>query len=119
MFRLSGMRSTAEGIALLFDLLPEQPEEGTLDVWVTHDATLAPTVGYDEYLGTTWRSQMLELRFDANQGRFLGQPAGSDTTSTIPGSDKNRPDGELEHLLAFPVYQLALPFPQEAWCQLE
>jgi hypothetical protein len=75
--------------------------------------------GYDEYLETTRHGQMLELRFDTNQGRFLGQPAGSDTTSTIPGSDKNRSDGELEHLLAFPEYQLVLPFPQEAWCQLE
>jgi hypothetical protein len=46
MFRLPGMRSTTEVVALLFDLLPEQPEEGTLDVWGTHDATLTPTVSY-------------------------------------------------------------------------
>ncbi len=27
--------------------------------------------------------------------------------------------GELGHLLALPAYQLALPFPHEAWRQLE
>ncbi len=51
--------------------------------------------GYDYYLGTTWRNQMLELHFDAKQGCFLGQPAGSDITFTIPrkAADENRPDG--------------------------
>ncbi len=51
--------------------------------------------GYDYYLGTTWRNQMLELRFDTNQGCFLGQPAGSETTLTIAlkAPDGNRLDG--------------------------
>jgi transposase InsO family protein len=77
--------------------------------------------GYDYYLGTTWRNQMLELRFDANQRCFLGQPAGSDTTITIPPQGLTKTDlmGELGHLLALPVYQLALPFTHEAWRQLE
>ena len=64
---------------------------------------------------------MLELRFDANQGCFLGQPAGSDTTITIPPQGLTKTDlkGELGHLLALPVYQLALPFTHETWRQLE
>ena len=37
--------------------------------------------GYDYFLGTSLRNQMLELRFDATQGCFLGQLAGSDTNS--------------------------------------
>ncbi len=51
--------------------------------------------GYDYYLGTTWRNQMLELHFDATQGCFLGQPAGSETTLTMvqKAADENRPDG--------------------------
>src|SRR5215467_13308338 len=39
--------------------------------------------GYDYYLGTHLRNQMLELHFDATQGCFLGQPAGSETTLAI------------------------------------
>jgi transposase InsO family protein len=77
--------------------------------------------GYDYYLGTTWRNQMLELHFDAKQGCFLGQPARSDTTITFApqGLTKSELMGELGHLLALPVYQLSLPFTQEAWRQLE
>jgi Helix-turn-helix domain len=77
--------------------------------------------GYDYYLGTTWRNQMLEVRFDATHGCFLGQPAGSDITLMIApqGLTKTELMGELGHLLALPVYQLALPFTHEAWRQLE
>ena len=77
--------------------------------------------GYDYYLGTTWRNQILELRFDATQGCFLGQPAGSDITLTIASQRLTKTDlmGELGHLLALPMYQLALPFTHEAWRQLE
>ena len=77
--------------------------------------------GYDYYLGTTWRSHLLELRFDTNQGCFLGQPAGSETTLTIAPQGLTKTDlmGELGHLLALPAYQLALPFTHEAWRQLE
>ncbi len=68
--------------------------------------------GYDYYLGTTWRNHMLELRFDANQGCFLGQPAGSGTTITFAPQGLTKTDlmGELGHLLALPVSQLTLPF---------
>lgn len=49
---LPGMRSTPEGVTLLIDLFTSHHgEAGTLDVFVTHDATLAPTVGY--LMGTT------------------------------------------------------------------
>jgi hypothetical protein len=77
--------------------------------------------GYDYYLGTHLRNQMLEVHFDVAQGCFLGQPAGSETTITfVPkGLTKSELMGELGHLLALPVYQLALPFTQQAWHQLE
>ncbi len=77
--------------------------------------------GYDYYLGTSLRNQMLELSFDATQRCFLGQPAGSESILTIAPQGLTKPDlmGELGHLLALPVYQLALPFTQEAWRQLE
>ena len=70
--------------------------------------------GYDYYLGTSLRNQMLELHFDANQGCFLGQLAGSEITLTIAPQGLAKTDlmGELGHLLA-------LPFSQEAWRQLE
>jgi transposase InsO family protein len=77
--------------------------------------------GYDYYLGVTWRNQMLEVRFDTDQGCFLGQPAGTDITITFgpQGLTKTELMGELGHLLALPMYQLALPFTHEAWRQLE
>ena len=77
--------------------------------------------GYDYYLGTTRRNQMLELHFDADQGCFLGQPVDSDTIITFApkGLTKTELMGELGHLLALPVYQLSLPFTHEAWRQLE
>jgi hypothetical protein len=64
---------------------------------------------------------MLELRFDTDQGCFLGQPAGSETTLTIApqGLTKIGLMGELGHLLALPAYQLALPFTLETWRQME
>ena len=65
-------------------------------------------------LRTSLRNQMLELHFDATQGCFLGQPAGSETTLTIMPQGLTKTDlmGELGHLLA-------LPFTHEAWRQLE
>jgi hypothetical protein len=64
---------------------------------------------------------MLEVRFDADQCCFLGQPAGSETIITFTPQGLTKPDlmGELGHLLALPVYQLALPFTHEAWRKLE
>jgi hypothetical protein len=77
--------------------------------------------GYDYYLGTTWRNHMLELRFDATQGCFFGQPEGSESILTIAPQGLTKTDlmGELGHLLALPTYQLALPFTHEAWRELE
>jgi transposase InsO family protein len=76
--------------------------------------------GYDYYLGTHLRNQMLELHFDATQGCFLGQPAGSESILTFApqGLTKTALMGELGRLLALPVYQLALPFTHEAWRRL-
>jgi hypothetical protein len=77
--------------------------------------------GYDYYLGTTRSNQMLEVRFDADQGCFLGQPTGNEFTCTFAPQGLTKPDlmGELGHLLALPVYQLTLPFTHEAWRRLE
>ncbi len=77
--------------------------------------------GYDYYLGTSLRNQLLEVHFDATQGCFLGQLAGSESTITFAPQGLTKTDlmGELGHLLALPAYQLALPFTQEAWRQLE
>ena len=64
---------------------------------------------------------MLELHFDADQGRFIDQLACSETTITFVPQGLTKTDlmGELGYLLALPVYQLALPFTHEAWRQLE
>jgi hypothetical protein len=77
--------------------------------------------GYDYYLGTSLRKQLLEVHFDATQGCFLGQLAGRESTITFAPQGLTKTDlmGELGHLLALPAYQLALPFTQEAWRQLE
>jgi hypothetical protein len=55
------------------------------------------------------------------QCQFIGQPAGSETTITFAPQCLTKTDlmGELGHLLALPVYQLALLFTHEAWRQLE
>jgi len=46
-------------------------------------------------LRVTWRNQMLEVHFDATQGCFLGQLAGSESILTFAqkAADENRPDG--------------------------
>jgi transposase InsO family protein len=77
--------------------------------------------GYDYYLGTHLRNQMLELHFDGTIGRFFGQPADSTFTLTFAPQGLAKADlmGELGHLLALPVYQLTLPFTHEAWRQFE
>jgi transposase InsO family protein len=77
--------------------------------------------GYEYYVGTDWRRYMFELRFEPEQGCFIGQPEGSETTITIAPQGLTKADliGEFGHLLALPTYQLALPFTQEAWRQLE
>ena len=72
-------------------------------------------------LRTSLRNQMLELHFDADQGCFIGQLAGSETPVTFAPQGLTKTDlmGEPGYLLSLPVYQLALPFTQEAWRQLE
>jgi len=64
---------------------------------------------------------MLEVHFEVDQGCFLGQPVGNEFTITFAPKGLTKADlmGELGHLLALPVYQLALPFSHEAWRQLE
>jgi hypothetical protein len=64
---------------------------------------------------------MLEVHFDATQSCFLGQLVGSESILTFAPRGLTKTDlmGELGHLLTLPAYQLALPFTQEAWRQLE
>jgi transposase InsO family protein len=77
--------------------------------------------GYEYYLGTQCHGRTLELSFDLLQGCFVGQPEGSDTAYTIVPQGLTKADlmGELSDFLALPAYQLALPFAQEVWRQLE
>jgi hypothetical protein len=77
--------------------------------------------GYQYYIGTKFRSRAVELTFDALQGVFVCQPEGSDTAIAIVPQGLTKADlmGELSSLLALPAYQLALPFTQTAWRQLE
>lgn len=65
-------------------------------------------------LRTHLRNQLLEVHFDAIQGCFLGQRAGSDDILTFApqGLTKTELMGELGHQLALPAYQLALPFTE-------
>jgi hypothetical protein len=72
-------------------------------------------------LRTQLRNQMLEVHFDATQGCFLGQLAGSESLLSFAPQGLTKTDlmGEFGHLLALPAYQLALPFTHEAWRQLE
>ena len=64
--------------------------------------------GFDYYLGTSLRNQMLELHFDATTGRFFGQPADSTFTLTFAQQGLAKADlmGELGHLLAYPSISL-------------
>jgi hypothetical protein len=68
-------------------------------------------------LRTSLRNQTLELHFDADQGCFLDQQAGSDITVTFAPKGLTKPElmDELGHLLALPLSQLALPLTQKAW----
>jgi transposase InsO family protein len=77
--------------------------------------------GYDYYVGTRLRSRMLELGFDAEQGVFVTHPEGSDITILLTPQGLTKADlmGELSGLVALPPYQLALPFTQATWRQLE
>jgi hypothetical protein len=47
------------------------------------------------------------------------QKVGTTITFAPQGLTKTDLMGELGHLFALPVYQLALPFTHEAWRQLE
>jgi len=55
------------------------------------------------------------------QGCFSGQPEAIATAITIApqGLSKTELTGEMASVLALPAYQLALPFTQDAWRQLE
>jgi hypothetical protein len=55
------------------------------------------------------------------KGASLGNQQKVEATITIAPQGLTKTDlmGELGHLLALPVYQLALPFTHEAWRQLE
>ena len=71
-----GMRSAAEGVRLLLDLLtPHQETQGRLGLFVTHDAVLAALVGSLYGLnvgGLAWPEYLdgLVLWRDSNRLRF-------------------------------------------------
>jgi transposase InsO family protein len=76
--------------------------------------------GYEYYVGTNLGGRMLELRFDAEQGVFVAQAEGSETSIRLAPQGLTKADlmGELVDLLTLPAYQLALPFTYHAWRQL-
>jgi hypothetical protein len=77
--------------------------------------------GYDYSIGKRFRNRTLELTFNPAHGAFVIQPEGSDTTITLAPQGLTATDlmGELAGIVALPAYQLALPFTQETWRQLE
>jgi hypothetical protein len=77
--------------------------------------------GYEYYLSTQLRGRALELTFDSREGVFLVQPEGSDTCISLTPQGLTKADlmGEFSGLSELPAYQLALPFTEKAWRQLE
>ncbi len=63
----------------------------------------------------------MAVRFDAESLAFLCQLEGSEEIVEVPAQGLTKADlmGELAAMQSLPSYQLALPFSQEAWRQLE
>jgi hypothetical protein len=77
--------------------------------------------GYDYYIGSQFRGCSLELRFDAVPGVFVAQVEGGESSRLLAPQGLTKTDlmGELSGVVGLPAYQLALPFTQAAWRQLE
>ena len=77
--------------------------------------------GYAYYLGKHVAHLGVAIRFDADPLTFLCQLEGSEEIVRVPTQGLTKADlmGELALMHTLPAYQLALPFSQEAWRQLE
>jgi transposase InsO family protein len=77
--------------------------------------------GYSYYLGKQVAHLAVAIRFDADPLAFLCQLEGSEEIVQVPAQGLTKADlmGELAVIQTLPTYQLALPFSQEAWRQLE
>jgi transposase len=69
---------------------------------------------------TRFANQTLEITFDAHTCEFIYLPETSDTPFRLPakGLTQEALMGELFPLMAFPNYQLALPFSPQAWREM-
>jgi transposase len=76
---------------------------------------------YQYYLGKRFARCGVAIRFDPDTSTLMCQLEGSEETLRLPaqGITKAELMGELAHLQALPIYQLALPFSLAAWRQLE
>ena len=77
--------------------------------------------GYSYYLGKQVAHLGVAVRFDAESLAFHCQLEGSEEIVEVPTQGLSKADlmGELAVMQSLPTYQLALPFSQEAWRQLE
>jgi len=77
--------------------------------------------GYSYYLGKHVAHLGVAVRFDSESLAFHCQLEGSEEIVEVPAQGLTKADlmGELAAMQSLPTYQLALPFSQEAWRQLE
>jgi transposase InsO family protein len=76
--------------------------------------------GTDYSIGKPLRGQALEVTFDLHHTVFLANVIGTNKTIALPPQGLTVSDlmGELNHFLALPSYQLALPLSHQAWREL-
>ena len=72
-------------------------------------------------LGKHVAQRSVAIHFDSDPIAFLCQLEGSEEIVRVPAQGLTKADlmGELALMQSLPTYQLALPFSQEAWRQLE
>ena len=77
--------------------------------------------GHSYYLGRQVAHFHLAIRFDPDPPTFVCQLEGSEEPMRVPALGLTKADlmGELALMHTLPTYQLALPFSQDAWRQLE
>ena len=77
--------------------------------------------GYSYYLGKQVAHRGVAIHFASESPAFVCQLEGSEELVRVPALGLTKADlmGELAAMQSLPTYQLALPFSQEAWRQLE
>ena len=72
-------------------------------------------------LGKHVAQRSVAIHFDSDPIAFLCQLEGSEEIVRVPAQGLTKAElmGELATMQTLPTYQLALPFSQEAWRQLE